>query len=158
MAVGWKSFGTVGAASVVCVGALYGVLVREPATTTSQPVNAVSGSQPTAPAANNTSTSSAETSAPTGSTPQTAGTQPAKPDPAQPASGQPAPAGQGGAGKPERIIRVDQRRERDKQQKAQQHQSAEQGHPVACKSREGRPHVTSPCAGRARNRARRQRG
>ncbi|WP_413992989.1 LysM peptidoglycan-binding domain-containing protein [Labrys okinawensis] len=51
MAVGWKSFGIVGAASVVSVGTLYSVLVREPATTAPpEPVtSAAPGSQPAAP-------------------------------------------------------------------------------------------------------------
>jgi hypothetical protein len=55
---------------------------------------------------------------------------------------------QGGSGELERIIGVDDRREHDEQEKAQQHGRAEQGHPVAREPREARPHVKSPCAGR----------
>src|SRR5712671_4313808 len=56
---------------------------------------------------------------------------------------------QGGSNELERIIGVDHRREHDEQEQAQQHGCAEQCHPVAREPREARPHVKSPCAGRA---------
>jgi nucleoid-associated protein YgaU len=99
MALGWKSFGTVGAASVVCVGALYGVLVREPTTATSSLVSTTSGGQPAAPAASNTP-ASANTQAPA----PAASNLPAKPDNTSSNAGE--PAGQGAPGKTTDIATV----------------------------------------------------